>query len=497
MDKTWRSKKLNCLFCALCTIAPVIVLGIMSLLAGKNLFLSVPVWSDELDYWREMYSFSDWGFNFGGSLFAGYEAKIGPFGGHSISPVVVWGLFGRLFQWKWFSIFAFNLGFICLSLLLFCLIVKPSGKEWLLAFAIAFLFPPLNIYLFTSMIEVPLYGGMIIYGALFARYRRTNNKKLLVLLMITGIWCTLVRMTYIVILFPLIMAAGNFKFNKKTIRNLLLYVILFAVAYKVYNLFCAGYPDWVTARISAAEGIKGKLAVVLYNIKDNFFRFFSFRHDGIAQIALRYVYGFVTLFVGIRAFFTKDENKKPSFDFDGEYFSFFAMAGGLIVIMVVLYDIAVWRDYRTFGPVLIFMIIYLCFSKEECHSVSWKRIVAMSAVLCLTICTNPLVLAEDRQIFGNVNGNISLEGFFDEVGPNASVASTLDINWGDIRLMEQIPSQLGFKVYYNDEITIDNVFCADYLLTNRDYLAVHPEIADYYEPLGEVQGYGYLYKVKR
>ena len=78
--------------------SPLIIMLILSLLSGNNMFLSKPYLNDELDYWRLMYSISERGFDFGSTEhLVGYVAPIGPLGSHGLSPVAAWLWYVLLF----------------------------------------------------------------------------------------------------------------------------------------------------------------------------------------------------------------------------------------------------------------------------------------------------------------------------------------------------------------------------------------------------------------
>lgn len=86
-----RIQKISTIIVWLCVIvAPLLVIAIRSIAVHNNVLLGRPVWSDELLYWREIFSFSKSSLNIGyteGWLGPGYEAKLGPLGCHGIAPI--------------------------------------------------------------------------------------------------------------------------------------------------------------------------------------------------------------------------------------------------------------------------------------------------------------------------------------------------------------------------------------------------------------------------
>ncbi len=488
-NETKREKLIYAVYAAL-ILSPLIVLGIQSFLVNKNLFFGVPTWSDELDYFREILSFKASGFSFNGSLFAGHEAVYGPFGAHSFSPILVWGLYS-LFSWTEHSILICNLFLLCLAYTIFVLINRPRGKELFFVCVIAYIYSPLYLYLYTSMMEVPIYAFVIIYFSCMYRYISYPTKLRGVMMIVTGAFVALLRMPYIVLLLPAVLLLSGYKFNKKTVRNLIIYVVAFLLAYKVYNLFCADYPDWVTHRISAAPGIVGKLKVVYSNIIINLKRYFGFSTTP-AQIALRYVYGFTILLFLIKSLF-RVNNKKLEFKFEGKAFSMFVMLGGLFAIMVSLYDIKDYRDFRTFGIVLFFALIYLF--TERKGDLLYKYI-GVFFVLILFFTSFYDGLTRDRVI---VRKAITYEAFKEEFSDvsieGKAIGATWDINWGDAGLLKSIPGKLGYKVFIEGE-EIENLDSVDFVLSSYKYMGKHPELGEKLEFMFDVDRKYLVYKVK-
>lgn len=488
-DNNKREKLIYAVYAAL-ILSPLIVLGIQSFLVGKNLFFGVPTWSDELDYFREILSFRSEGFSFNGSLFAGHEAALGPFGAHSFSPILAWGFYS-LFSWSEHSILICNLILLCASYAAFVLINKPRGIELFFVCLIACIYSPLYLYLYTSMMEVPIYAFTIVYFSFLYRYHTYQTKLMGVLMIVAGAFVTLLRMPYIVLLLPAILSLTGYKLNKKAIRNLIIYVIAFLLAYKIYNLFCADYPDWVTHRISEAPGVIGKIKVVYSNSLTNIKRYFSFSSTP-AQVTLRYVYGFTILLFLIKSLF-RVNNKKLEFKFEGRAFSMFVMLGGLFAIMVSLYDIKDYRDYRTFGIVLFFSLFYL-FTEKKGDMV--YKYIGVFFVLVLFLTSFSDGLTKDRVIVRKAITYDAFEkNFSDEDLKGKAIGATWDINWGDAGLLKSIPAELGYKVFIEGE-EIPYLDSVDYVLSTYKYMGNHTELSEKLEFMFDVDRKYLVYKVK-
>lgn len=480
-------------------LSPVLLLLIQSVIYGRNLFMGVPVWSDELDYWREMYSFSHNGFNFGGSMYVGMDAQFGPMGAHSVSPIVAWGIFGWLFKTGvashailWANILGLSLAWI-----IFTVLVKPDLRKTISAIIIAFLFPMTILYVHSSMIELMCMGGIIVYFSLFYRWEKEEKNIWFVLLMLVGIWCVCLRITYVVILFPAIWKKNKFGFNFKTIICMLAYLISFGVFYKLYNLFCAGYPGWTTEKISNANGIVGKLGVVFYNTKGNIARLLSPFSGDRAQAGMRYFYLLLILILVVAAFVKKvnpelTDNRKVDF----MNLSLFIMMGGLLVMMVCLYDIKDWRDFRTFAPVAFGVFLYLLLKTEKQNNIMQIMLWCSFTMCFLMYLSSGIDFVKEKGEAEIRDLSACFESLETEDigGKPRTLGICKELNWCDISVMESIPSRLGVQVFY-DEITVDIIGKTDYVLISKEVYELNSDLYEKYLVVSEVPDYGVILKI--
>ena len=68
--------------------------------------------------------------------------------------------------------------------------------------------------------------------------------------------------------------------------------------------------------------------------------------------------------------------------FKRDYFALFVMTGGLWAIMVALYDIKDYRDFRTFSIVLFFVYLYIFTGRDT----ETKLIQYISVALMVFVC---------------------------------------------------------------------------------------------------------------
>jgi len=89
-------------------LTPFLGVGLLSLILGKNGFAAVPVWSDELDYWRSVYSWIHYGMHTGYIGIGELTPEIGVLSVHGPGPIVLYAWFARLFGWGYSAIVMAN-----------------------------------------------------------------------------------------------------------------------------------------------------------------------------------------------------------------------------------------------------------------------------------------------------------------------------------------------------------------------------------------------------
>lgn len=496
-------------------LSPIILLAIQSAVYGRNLFLGVPEWSDELDYWREMYSFSGSGFSFGGSMFFGYDAKVGPLGAHSFSPLFAWGPFFWLFRTS-YSIYAIvwiNLFYMTAAWGLFVALVKPNITKSVIAAVLAYSFPLTVLYLNTSMIEMVCMAGIIAYFSLMYKWDGSEkSNKWFILTLLVGIWCMLLRPTYVVILFPSIWMKNKFKINKYTIISMLAYVVAFGAFYKVYGLFCSDYPGWVTSRLAAQVGIRNKLSFLLANAKLNLRNFFSYNSADWCQVGLRYFYFVVTGYMLVRSFIggkrinenadvntDKNTNKSAdnsiaesqtnfSFKIDRLYLSLFIMMFGLWAMMIVLYDILEWRDFRTFAPIVFGAVLFTSIKENRKRYLSSLAAMYTLLVILFGLSGMNFIISRGYHVYQDLSPYFSMLETTDESGNARTLTTDFALNWCDISVVRSLPPQMGFQVY-NGVVTEEEYQKAEYVFI-PEYIEIESG-----EFVINIPGYGNIYKM--
>lgn len=476
-------------------LSPVLLLLLESLIEGQNLFLGVPAWSDELDYWRECFSFSENGFHFGGSMYVGMDAVVGPLGAHSFSPLAAWGAFLWLFRTGAgaHAIVWVNLILLMAAWALFTVLVKPDLKLTAEALLMAFLYPETILYLHSSMIEMAVMAGLILYFSLLVRWNREEKKVWFILLMLAGVWCVCMRVTYIVILFPAIWKKNAFRLNLKTFLSLAAYVVCFGIFYKLYNLFCSDYPGWTTSKLTKAEGMQGKLSLILTNAKENLVRFFSPRSADLSQVGMRYFYFLLILLLVVLAITAAREKTDPFRD--RIWLALAISLGGLWLMMVFLYDIKDWRDYRTFAPLAFGTFLFLLCEQRKKFTKICLWLLGCFVVMTFTVSGVDFIRDKGETECLDLSDAFSALETEDEEGRPLTVGTDQDLNWCDISVMQSLPSELGLQIFYED-ITEENIGDVDYVFVTEETVSKDPDLFEQLETVAEVEDYGTIYRVR-
>ena len=269
----------------------------LSLLSGQNMFLSKPYLNDEVDYWRLMYSVSECGLDFGSTEhLVGYTAPIGPLGSHGVSPLAAWLWYALLFPMADSAIVIAGVMMLVLALAMFCFIARPGTVQLLIMGAFTLLFPPLVRYINLSMMEMPCYAGLIVYAALLFRYEKEHSGALprrrwtLPALVICGLWCTVLRMSNVVVFFPAILIFCDNKISWKLLGSMALYVLGVIAFNWCFSLFVAPFPD-VLYNLMQSDSLMELLRGLYHNTVSNIIHFLDPRSDNsLPQAIARYFY---------------------------------------------------------------------------------------------------------------------------------------------------------------------------------------------------------------
>lgn len=471
--------------------SPLLIMLILSALAGQNMFLAKPYLNDEVDYWRVMYSVKACGLNFGSTEhLVGYTAPIGPLGSHGVSPLAAWLWYALLLPWTDSAIVTAGVIMLTAALALFTLIARPGTAQLFLLGLFTLLFPPLVRYINLSMMEMPCYAGVIVYAALLFRYEKEHSGALpksrwvLPALVICGLWCTVLRMSNVVLFFPAILIFCDNKISWKLPGCLMLYALGVLAFNWCFSLFVAPYPD-VLYGLMQSDSLTELLRGLYHNTVSNILHFLDPRSDNsLPQAMARYFYLLVLVFLLIKTLLKK-QSGKISFTWRWEYFGVLMAGAGCLALVVMIYFVFDWRDYRTLAPMAYFMVLWLLL-RWQGEGRSFRC--ALAALLVFGALMAPdsyRHAAADDRFFPDGSTGLDYSALFSE-GP-----CTLGLYGYDFSqaLAKDVPPQVGICI---------GIFGEDSHGYGMDYILCRPgdpsPSEEYYSIAGQMEGYGTLYQ---
>ncbi len=382
-------------------ISPALTLAALSLVSGHDCFSGLPIWSDEIDYWREMFSFveaDDHAFGFYG--FLGYPAEVGEWGCHGIAPLLVYGLPGMLFGWNAASIVLANTACCMIAFAVLIALVKPSAKSSLVIAILWLLYPPIFSYAPTSMMEMPQYAGVIIYTGLLLRYQEKRERIIACALFAWVLLFAGIRVSNIVFFVPVVLFVSSFRVGRTFFVAALVALVLSGVAWEFFGAFNAGYPDGFMASLSQEGSLAKKCLMMLANVKGNLVNWLSF-DEGIKQASQRYVYLAALLLLAIGFITATVRSKSARVDSlcapsAKECLASFLVLFFALAIVICAYDVFDWRDYRTLAPVLWSQFLFFALRGGKAALLSSGGLICVLFVASLPTLSMTAAFEEER-----------------------------------------------------------------------------------------------------
>lgn len=358
---------------ALIACLPFASLLLLSILNGHNCLLGSPVLSDELDYWREVYSFSSTPMNenFDSYGFFGYPAHIGSLGCHGLAPIIAYGIPSLIFGWSPNSIVILNAAYCSLALLFFLACCHPNKHQCVLVAVIWFGWPCVSLYITTSMMELFQFAGTIIISTfLILIYYKQHTHIMTALCFVSILVFAGTRITNLIFLIPLFTFAFDFKISIKMLILAIAALIISILTYKFYSAFSAPYPFGFIAELNARESFAEKIMLLSSHAIQNVALFFT--PSSSPETVQRVLYLVIMVSSLILYFILKTKRNLGGIvreEFDAHdagliLLTTFCVLLVFFIALVCLYDVFDWRDFRASSSLLwgqIFLLIGLDF----------------------------------------------------------------------------------------------------------------------------------------
>ena len=472
--------------CLLFACTPLIIMLVLSLLSGQNMFLSKPVFNDEIGYWRELFSISHCGFGFGstGGL-PGKSAPIGPLESHGLGPLAAWLWYVLLFPVGESAIVIANFLLLTAAIALFCLLVRPEAKTALLLAVFTLLFPPLVRYINVSMMEIPCYAGGIVYMAFLYRYQKKPTLLRLFWVLAAGGYCALLRLSNVVLFIPAIFILAGNKFRPRLFLLLAVYAAGVLALNRFVNAFISPYPDFMST-LSYCSSYGEVLSMVLQNALKNLGRLFDPTSDNsLPQAFARYQYIFLVALLLMLGFFRRNGNGRLRPGWNWDWVGILGIAAGCLFLVIFLYDVFDWRDYRTLTPIMYFSVSWLLLHREKCAA-GYRRGLAGIILFGMLMAPEAYIhVSTDNRFFDTDSMVTDCSALFD------SQPCTLAL-YGDsypLALAMSVPPQAGISAGLYEGYDLSRGI--DYILRCPG----DPEPpADLFRPVGQMENWGLLYE---
>lgn len=350
-------------------VSPFLLLGALSAVVGYNALLANPVWTDELDYWRAVFSWLHMGGGVGYSGIGEHAALLGTLSVHGLSPLLLYGWFAALFGWSFSSIVLVNCLWVAAGALTFSLLNRPRGAvaAWM-AVAMA-AYAPMVLYAATSMTELANYGLLLFYLAFLlkldgARHKARNAQGVapgavglgwVILCGLTVILCCAYRITYLGLFIPLLAVACDYRWSGRLLVGALAALLLSAFVYYLTALTASPFTSGFLYNFLRAGSPELALRMFLSHAKANLLDYFVRPTSNLMETLQRWLYTGVMILTLAGAFVRAEKGERGyrvRFRPDGLFLMSFVMLFLPFAIVVSAYETNDWSDYRTLAPFL-------------------------------------------------------------------------------------------------------------------------------------------------
>ena len=352
---------------------PFILLAIVSLAVGHNAWQSNPVWTDELDYWRGVFSWLHMGGQTGYNGIGEQTALLGTLSVHGVTPILLYGWYALLFGWDFSSIVMANALLISLGAVVFIALNRPKARTSLTMALALMAYAPVVLYCATSMTELANYGLLLFYLAFVTRLwnvRRaagihppvTKGLPSLILACLTVLVCCTYRITYAVLWLPLIIVACDAEFSGKMGLSFLAALLGTLFIYYISALLACPFTSGFLYNFLRAGSAEMALRMFLSHAKANLLDYFVNQPASVMEGLQRWLYCGVMALTLILSFVRADRSQgrlRLRLGLDGFTLAAFAMLFIPFAIVVCAYETNDWSDYRTLAPFL-WLVVSAC-----------------------------------------------------------------------------------------------------------------------------------------
>lgn len=350
-----RHLPLRSLACAVALAPFAAVIVLVHHYYGVSLWDYTPAWSDELVYWHQAATFRSHGF--GGGYYTIDEAPAPVsflhFGAHG--PLFA-ALLGGLFAWVgWEPQYGplFNGAVLAAATLAYFALVRPSWLKAVVTGAVLLTFWPLILYLTSTMQESLHQAFAIVLAGLFTRVVRERHELDVRLYTATvALVCVaaLFRPTWALLLLPLFVLRQEAWSPRRVLAAVGVAVPVAGAFFVAMNVVAAPFPGFI-ASLTAAAGRSPAEAVRL--LAEHFEQSAESAFAGHElMLALRVAIAGVIVVSAVALV----RQRRRGGDLGLPLFHLLNLVPQVLLVLV-LYDVGGWRDYRVFAPHLLLSVL--------------------------------------------------------------------------------------------------------------------------------------------
>ena len=376
---------------ALLVFSPLLLMGALSLFLGKNAFASWPIWTDEQDYWRALYNWNAVGFQTGYSGLFEVIPAAGALSVHGVTPLLLYGWFVKLFGLSAHTIVICNAVWVSLGALVLCLLLKPRPKVSLPIALFTVTYVPMVLYTCTSMTQLFNYGLLMAYIALLLRFDRDRKPVFVILACLCVCFGCLYRINLFLLFLPLAWFLGGKRFSWRTWLWAIVGLVLAAGLYCLSASHTAPYVQGFLYHFIKAETPELAFRMLLSHTKANLIDYLTAYKVDEIQWHFRQLYMLTMGLCLIGSFFRISRNGSkhgPRFAWNAPCLWCFLWLAGSLGIVLMLYEVMDWADFRTLAPVLWLVPVCLYLRGQRLLP---GAMLAGSLALLLALCNTPNV----------------------------------------------------------------------------------------------------------
>ena len=446
----------------------------VSVYLGRRLAVFHPVVSDAVMYWHQIKTFAAVGFS-GGYYTVGEEAAAASFTHfYAWGPwfIAFYGLIGKAVGWSLWSPLLFDAAAVTLALLGGLLLMRPSVERLWLVLLMLLTYWPLHLYLPVAMQEPFHYAVAILLAGIFYRllvHEGAVPHRLLGAALVMILGAGLVRPTWAVLLLPLVTIVVEKRPHGRTTRGsrfrqmfrewpMLATCGVVAGIFLLHLYVAAPFPNRWTFDVQLL--LRSPVAVLQSLVAGTTVQVMAYLwpdFENPVWTLLRYQALGIVLWMTVLVF------RRPGHDAEqvapgrqpwrrAERLTHILNLGLVVLLVVMLFHVGWWRDYRVVAPHLLLSLLLLV-------ACGRTRVVAVAVLAGLLFTPSFLAEYEKRASRQFTDDRARIDAFAEQTAGTLVYRPQSD-PWCNTILLPQrtaflpeslaIPAGIGISFYLNN-----------------------------------------------